>query len=104
MKKMLLLGACLLALGFAPAKAQTGGPGVVVVSMLQLNTTFKAAITREDGKSELLTFPSGVSDKNLVAGAQAYQKLIAQFYREGYLLKSTFGGDGRTVLIFVKGQ
>ena len=84
--------------------AQTAGPGVIVVTVVIMNRNFKAAITREDGKSEVLAFPNGTSDSNLAAGSQWYQKTISKLYQEGYAIKSTFGGDGRTTLVFVKGQ
>ena len=100
MKKLLLLGFCLLALGSSPAIAQTGGPGVVVVMVAPA----KAVITREDGKSEVTSIPYGTSDANLTARAQWYQKLLAKLYQEGYVLKSTFAEtDYRTALIFAKG-
>ena len=104
MKKILILIACLLALGASPVTAQTGGPGVVFVSITEMNNSYKAAITREDSKSEVLTFPGGSSDKNLTGNSQWYQKLISKFYQEGYALKSTFGGDRTMYLVFVKGQ
>ena len=104
MKIILILIACLLALGASPVNAQTSGPGVVFVSITDLNYSFKAAITREDGKSEVLTFPGGTSDKNLTGNSQWYQKLISKFYQEGYALKSTFVENGRTCLVFVKDQ
>ena len=103
MKKILILIACLLALGASPVNAQTSGPGVVFVSITHLNS-YKAVITREDGKSEMLTFSIGASDKNLVDYSQWYQKLISKFYQDGYALKSTFVENGRTCLVFVKGQ
>jgi len=102
MKKILILIACLLALGASPVSAQTGGPGVIVVS-----TAFnKAVITREDGKSEVLTFQSGGSlEKALTASSQWYQKMISKLYQEGYAIKSSFSeGGGRATLVFVKGQ
>ena len=104
MKKILLLCACLLALGFSPVAAQTGGPGVAVVSIVNINFSLKAVITREDGKSEVLEIPAGTSDKSLIATSQGYQKLISKLYQEGYALKSTFGGERETNLVFVKGQ
>ena len=104
MKKILILIACLLALGASPVNAQTSGPSVVFVSIVEISYSYKAVITREDGKSEVLTFPGGFSDKKLTGNSQWYQKLISKFYQEGYALKSTFGGDRRTYLVFVKGQ
>jgi len=65
---------------------------------------YKAVITREDGKSEILEIPAGTSDKTLTITSQTYQKLIAKLYQEGYTFKSTFGVDIETTLIFVKGQ
>ena len=101
MKKILLFGFCLLALSSSPVIAQTGGPGVIVVIV----APNKAVITREDGKSELMSLPNGTSDKNLTAHSEWYQKLISKLYREGYVIKSTFSEtDYRTTLIFVKGQ
>jgi hypothetical protein len=100
MKKILLLGLCLLALSSSPVIAQTGGPGVIVVIVVPA----KAVITREDGKSEVINIPNGMSNKNLTAHAQWYQKLISKLYQEGYVIKSTFSEtDYRTTLIFVKG-
>lgn len=104
MKKLLLLGACLLALGSSPVAAQAGGPGVAVVSIVNLGPSYKAVITREDSKSEALEIPNGGSDKRLMATSQGFQKLISKLYQEGYTLKSTFGGDRVTNLVFVKGQ
>ena len=111
MKKLLILIACLLALGASPVNAQTSGPGVVFVSITHvvfakpvIINLYKAVITREDGKSEMLTFSIGASDKNLVDYSQWYQKLISKFYQDGYALKSTFVENGRTCLVFVKGQ
>ena len=103
MKKILILIACLLALGASPVNAQTSGPGVVFVSISHI-TSYKAVITREDGKSEVQTIPNGFGDKSLVDFSQWYQKLIFKFYQEGYAFKSTFVENGRTCLVFVKGQ
>ena len=101
MKKILLFGFCLLALSSSPVIAQTGGPGVIVVIV----APNKAVITREDGKSELMSLPNGTSDKNLTAHSEWCQKLISKLYQEGYVIKSTFSEtDYRTTLIFVKGQ
>ena len=104
MKKILILIACLLALGASPVNAQTSGPGVIFVSITPVRFSYKVAITREDGKSEMLTVPVGTSDKNLTGNSQWYQKLISKFYQDGYALKSTFVENGRTCLVFMKGQ
>ena len=101
MKKLLLLGFWLLVLRAAPVIAQTGGPGVIVVIVAPA----KAVITREDGKSEVVSVPNGRSAANLTAHAQWYQKLLAKLYLEGYVLKSTFSETSyRTALIFAKGS
>lgn len=103
MKKIFLLCACLLAFVIPPLAAQTSGPGVAVVSFTRMNASYKAVISREDGRSELLEIPLGASDKKCTETSQGYQKLISKLYHEGYALKSTFGGEGRINLIFVKG-
>ena len=104
MKKILILCACLLVFSSSPVTAQTGGPSVAVVFITSTPISHKAVITREDGKSEVLEIPSGKSEKNLTITSQTYQKLIAKLYQEGYTIKSTFGGELGTTLIFVKGQ
>jgi hypothetical protein len=105
MKKLVFLGACLLALGSSPVMAQTGGPEVVVVRLFDNGTSVNLVISRGPSKSEKVAFGSGGRDERLTETAEAYQQLVAKLYQEGYSLKSTFTAvNGLATLVFVKGQ
>ncbi|OGX83492.1 hypothetical protein [Hymenobacter coccineus] len=103
MKKLLLLSACLLALAARPAAAQTPSPEIVVVRIYEFPTKVHLVITRGEGKSEVMEFDSGASDKRLTASGEGYYKFINKLYQEGYALQSTFpGNQGFTTLLLVK--
>ena len=107
MKKILFLGACLVALASQPAKAQTGGGDIVVVKVFEASTYMRIAISHGQDKTEVLDVAGGGGDKKKIgAAAEALQKLIADLIQKGYSLKSTFGGDAgyMSTLVFVKGQ
>jgi hypothetical protein len=110
MKKLLFLGACLMALASSPVMAQTGGPDVVVMTVKALGVNkVRVVLAYNGGKTEEQIV------KNIVGNDQAqdeatseYQRIIAKLYQQGYSIKSTFSqgyGDRDTsALIFVKGQ
>jgi hypothetical protein len=102
MKKLLFLGACLVALASQPVMAQVGGADVVVVRVV--DTGGRLVIGYPDGKTEEVSFTSNYSSKGLAESAVQLQKAIASLYQKGYSLKSTFSGAGGAVstLIFVK--
>ncbi len=105
MKKVLFLGACLVALASSPVIAQTAGPQVVVVRVNDGGGLGShLVIVRGEGKSEVVDFPLGLSVKSLTTSGEAMQQVFAKLYQEGYALKSTFGGgQGYTsTLVFVK--
>jgi hypothetical protein len=103
MKKLLFLGACLVALASQPVMAQTGGVDVVVVRVFDNGSSVNLVINRGPGKSEKVFFGSGGNDKHLADTAEAYQQLIAKLHQEGYGLKSTFPAvNGLATLVFVK--
>jgi basic membrane lipoprotein Med (substrate-binding protein (PBP1-ABC) superfamily) len=103
MKKLLFLGACLVALASQPLMAQTGGSNVVVVRVHDSGVNIELVINRGKGQSELIKFNSGVSDKHLQEAAEGYQQALAKLYQEGYSLKSTFTSTERlSTLVFVK--
>jgi hypothetical protein len=108
MKKLLFLGACLVALASSPVKAQTGAADVVVMTVKSVVLGRKrVVIGYSDGKTEEQIIKNViVSDKGQDEGITQYQAIIAKLYQQGYPLKSTFSQDeGRsTSLIFVKGQ
>ena len=99
MKKLLLLSACLLAFATRPAAAQTLTPDIVVVRIYDSGASVQLVITRGEGKSEKIEFPSGATDKRLVAASEGYYKVLSTLYREGYVLQNTFTIDrGLTTL------
>ncbi|GAA4368119.1 hypothetical protein GCM10023185_40580 [Hymenobacter saemangeumensis] len=109
MKKLILLGACLLA--FTGCPAQTVGvaePDIVVVRIDDGigNTNTDITITRGENKTEYLTFKPSHGEKGLRVSGQAYYKLIYKLYQEGYVLQSTFTGltGSSATLLFVKAK
>ena len=104
MKKLLLLGVCLLALTSAPAKAQTVGPEVAIVRMLDVSGRGKLVIARPGGKTEEVELNGGINSTSLRESALTIQRVITNLSQEGYVLKSTFTGlqgYGAT-LVFIK--
>ena len=104
MKKLLFLGACLVALASQPVKAQTSKPSVIVVRVNDVNAGGKMVIVREGGKTEELEFAGGYSLKQLSSSGLLMQQVFSKLYEEGYSLKSTFGGSSGfgSTLLFVK--
>lgn len=103
MKKLLFLGACLVALASQPVKAQAGGADVVVVRIYDGNTG-KIVIARAGGKTEEVLFNGSYSSKGLAESTSQFQQTVASLYQQGYTLKSTFSGGAGSVatLVFVK--
>lgn len=106
MKKLLILGVCLLALAAHPSTVLAGDPDVVVVRVLDNGGNVRLFISRPDGKSEKVEFNGGFNEKGLSDSGQGYQKVIAKLYQEGYTLKSSFSTNTGVfaTLVFVKGQ
>ncbi|MFD1469622.1 hypothetical protein ACFQ48_15450 [Hymenobacter caeli] len=103
MKKLILLSVCLLALATRPAAAQTTTPDIVVVRIAGDGNSTQLVVTRGEGKSEKIEFPSGRTDKQLMAASEGYYKVLSALYREGYVLKSTFTtGTFYTTLVLDK--
>jgi hypothetical protein len=108
MKKLLFLGACLVALASQPVMAQTTvsqpvlsqttEPQVVIVQLTY--TGFGAghlSLIRGAGKTEKTDF-SGQSGEVL-------QVVITRLSQEGYSLKGTFAAGASTaMMVFMKGQ
>jgi hypothetical protein len=104
MKKLLFLGACLVALASQPVMAQTSGPDIVVVRVIDGIAASQMVIVRGLGKNERIDLADGSNNKGLVSSGEAIQQAIAKLYQEGYSLRSTFGGHqgSASTLIFVK--
>lgn len=103
MKRLLFLGACLVALASQPAMAQTVGSDVVVVRVYD-GTGGKIVIARTGGKTEEVPYNANYTSKALAESTSQFQRTIESLYQQGYALKSTFSGGGGSVatLVFVK--
>jgi hypothetical protein len=104
MKKLLFLGACLVALASQPVMAQTGGADVVVVQVSFGLGAGQILISRGGGKTEVVEIKK--QNRNAGFESEAYQQVISKLYQEGYTIKSTFsdGVRNQSNIVFVKGQ
>ena len=107
MKKVLITVVCLLSGACVPARAQQGaGPEVVTVKVRELrHHPLQLIISRGSGPTEVLTFDSKQMRKP-GANEVATQQVLAKLYREGFVVKNTFGGGDKfgnvNTLIFVR--
>lgn len=106
MKKLLFLGAVLLALTHVRAQAQTAGPDIVVVKVAEYQNNTQVVIARSEGKAEFIEFEGGAGPNAMTQSAKRVQQVLAKLYAQGYVLKSTFSGDhgSMSTLIFSKAQ
>jgi hypothetical protein len=109
MKKLIFLGACLVALASQPVKAQTGVvPSVAVVSIwypgggglpyLQIDRD--GIIERKTGLG--LGIGEKITGDAVEARAKALRQTVIKLYQEGYVLKASLGHKEVDELIFVK--
>jgi hypothetical protein len=107
MKKLLLLCVCLLALA-SPLRAQNNpSADIVVVRVRDGGGDFQVLITRGPGKSELLKFDGGLTDKKFMQSGEGYYTFLSKLYGEGYKLQNSFVNatdSSLTTLIFIKSQ
>ena len=100
MKKLVFLGACLVALASQPVMAQTGGTDVVVVKVYEYASEQRISVTHSDGKTEEVSSRAGRS--SLPEAGAALQKVFAALYQQGYTLKgstSTYAGSIGTFIL-----
>jgi hypothetical protein len=103
MKKLLLLSACVVALGTSPAMAQTSVPDVVLVRFSRTNKgNLRIAITRGEGKTALSEVPAGYTDKGFVQASEGEYKVLQQLYQEGYQLLTSSDDRGEVSWVFSK--
>ena len=107
MKKLLITVACLVAGAGVPARAQQGaGPEVVTVKVNERPFhSLQLIVSRDSGPAEVLTF-DGKQMRQPGAKEAATQQVFAKLYREGFVVKTTFGGGDKygnlNTLIFVR--
>jgi hypothetical protein len=106
MKKLIFFAACLVALTSQPVLAQTGGPEVVVVRVLDGNPRdLRILVSYGEGKTEVTTVKSTMGKDGQEAINETYQKVLQKLYQAGYTLKSSFSaGPYAPGFVFVKGQ
>lgn len=107
MKKVLITIACLVAGAGVPARAQQGaGPEVVTVKVNDGHyRPLQLIISRDSGPAEVLTFEAKEMRKPGAREA-ATQQVFAKLYREGFVVKNSFGGGDKfgnvNTLLFVR--
>ncbi|WP_460584560.1 hypothetical protein [Hymenobacter arcticus] len=104
MKKLLFLGACLVALASSPTLAQTSGPDIVVVKVAEFQNNTQIAIAHGEGKAEVMELEGGAGPNAMSQSAKRVEQVLAKLYAQGYVLKSTYSGYGgnMSTLVFLK--
>jgi hypothetical protein len=88
MKKLLFLGACLMALASQPVMAQTTGPDLVVVRVLEMGRKLQFSIAHGQQQPEEVTFDLSKE----VRAAPSYYTALAKFYSQGYVVQAVIPG------------
>jgi opacity protein-like surface antigen len=106
MKRLLFLGASLVALASQPVMAQTSGPDVVVMKVAEFQNNTQIVIARAESKVEVMELEGGAGPNAMSQSAKRVQQVVTKLYAQGYVLKSTYSGYGgnMSTLVFVKGQ
>jgi len=112
MKKLLFLGACLVALASLPVMAQTGAADIVVVKVTESYGWLHLDIARADSKPEHREFNlKQLREKGATYAtsgqAECTRSLLVELAQQGYTLTTTYtAGSGSTngpaTLIFTK--
>jgi hypothetical protein len=110
MKKLVFLGACLVALASSPVKAQTGGADIVVVRVMEYNGRTYLTVERAGQEPEQIDFKwdSRIGEKRERA-SKGYLDTLSKLYQQGYRVQATIPGFTNadvayTTLVFTKGQ
>jgi hypothetical protein len=115
MKKLLFLGACLVALASQPVMAQTGAADIVVVKVSESGGYLQFDIARPSSKPEHREFTlkqlKEKGDSYFISGQAEYTRLLlVELAQQGYTLTTTYSsnysaaGSGPTTLVFTKRQ
>jgi hypothetical protein len=114
MKRFVFLGACLLALASQPVKAQTGGPDIVVVKVIEGSGQLHFHIARPGVKPEHREFNlkqlKEKGEGDYYSGqTECTRNLLVELTQQGYTLTTTYSASmgtslGLTTLVFTKRQ
>jgi hypothetical protein len=114
MKKLIFLGACLIALSSKPVMAQTAATDVVVVKVSEGSGYLQFDIARPSSKPEHREFSlkqlKEKGESYYISGQAEYTRsLLVELIQQGYTLTTTYNtnlgvGAGPTTLVFTKRQ
>ncbi|RZJ95099.1 MAG: hypothetical protein EOO60_01405 [Hymenobacter sp.] len=108
MKKLIFLGACLVALVSQPVMAQTGGEDIVVVRVLEYSEHTHLTIERAKQESEEVEFKWETKPGKGERASKDYLDALSKLYQQGYLVQASIPGASSTgsavltTLIFFK--
>lgn len=91
MKTVISACACLMALAYLPAQAQVVGPEVVTLKVREGYHYLQLIVSRSAGPPEVLKYSAREMKEDGAQEAVTLQ-VLAKLYREGYVVKSTYGG------------
>ena len=114
MKKLVYLGACLVALASLPVKAQSSEVETIVVKVVEYSGLMRFAIARPGSKPEYREFSlkqlKEKGEGDYLSGQAEYTRsLLIELAQQGYTLTTTYTtnggpGSGPTTLVFTKRQ
>jgi hypothetical protein len=109
MKKLIFLGACMMALGSSPVMAQAGGPDVVVVRVAEGAGRSHLTIERSGQEPEEIIFDWSDNTSKNQRASKSYLDALSKLYQQGYQVQATIpgaqyanGGTVFTTLVFTK--
>ncbi|MGI4867579.1 MAG: hypothetical protein ACRYFZ_26905 [Janthinobacterium lividum] len=110
MKKLLFLGACLVALASQPVRAQTGGMDVLVVRVEETNAHVSLTVERAGQEPEGIGFDYDRRPGKAGRASKGYLDALSKFYEQGYIVQAVIpgvtytaiGGVTYSTLIFTK--
>lgn len=110
MKKLVFLGACLVALASSPVMAQTGGSEVVTVRVAEENGRAQLWINWPNREPEHVEFDWNDKEGKGANAGIGYEATLTKLYQQGYHLQGIIPGlmvgaavtSTRSTLIFTK--
>jgi hypothetical protein len=110
MKKLIFLGAYLIALSSQPLMAQTGGVEVVIVRIAESSSNAHVTIERAGQEPEEIEFDwDSRIGKKWPRASKGYLEALSKLYQQGYQVQATIpgaitinGGTNFTTLIFTR--
>jgi len=110
MKKLLFLGACLVALASSPVMAQTGGADIVIVRVAEYSSNTHLTVERVGQEPEEIEFDwDSRIGKKWGRASKGYLDALSKLYQQGYQVQATIpgasfnnGGTTYTTLVFTK--